>query len=233
MKCLYSGIIFFLLLFLGNAMEVSALNTGLVTTDLTRDEKSRIISNIDLSLLEEEPEKSAIQSFDVNDNEQIALGHGTSDKKVISIYSHEGDFQYGYMFDCTGDFGVEWDGEYVNIYFARSSLIVSVDASGNIEDVLEVEDTIDNNSYINNFIYLEEKVIGDKIYVIKNDMGVLNWVASSYSQLVVKQAGGEEVVLYDVNATQFTKTLTIGILTILFFILAVTMIIRQILKAKR
>ena len=126
----------FIFILFTNVMKVNAVNTGFKTNQFTSDEKNIFISNINLLTIDEEPVKKTITCFDVNSDQLIAIGQNTSDRKTICIYSNEGVFQYGYTFNCSGDFGVEWDEENLNIYFVRSSVIVSVTPRGEVLVVL-------------------------------------------------------------------------------------------------
>ena len=160
-KQIYLFLLFvFLIVVSISTIEVNAMHTGFEITELPSEEKELFISNINILSIDEEPAKKTIKCFDVNGDQLIAIGQNTSNRKTICVYSNKGVFQYGYTFNCTGDFGVEWDEEKLNIYFVRSSVIVSVSPKGEVLGAFEVENTIDNNSYINHFFhtrYLHKK----------------------------------------------------------------------------
>ena len=215
--CLFLLSIFVFVLFT-NTMVVNAMNTGFETSSLPSEEKTKFISGINLLPLNEEPGKTTIMSFDVNSNRLIAIGQNTSSRKRICVYSDEGVFQYGYTFNCTGDFGVEWDDENLNIFFVRSDVIVSVTPSGEVLDALEVQDTIENNSYVYQFIHSTKRVVGDTEYFLGNDLGILNLFSLSYSQITVKDSVGTENVIYDVGSTQLYNAIgNIGFLSLFIF----------------
>lgn len=174
-----------------------------------------------------------ITCFDVNSNRLIAIGQNTSDRKTICIYSNEGVFQYGYTFNCSGDFGVEWDEENLNIYFVRSSVIVSVTPNGELLDVFEVQNTIENNSYVNHFIHATKRTIGNAEYYIRNNMGVLNLFASSYSQISVKDITGSERIIYDVGSVQFFNMIVVIAIVCVFISVAIAVIAYQFIKLRR
>ena len=203
----------------------SAMNTGFSTEQKSEEKKETFISNIELSFVEEEPDKTSIVCFDVNSDGMIAIGQASFEQKRVCVYSSEGDFQYGYTFHSSGDIGVEWDGNNLNIYFVRSSVIISVDPDGEILDVLDVPDSSENNSYKNHFIDSTERTVGDTTYTIRNDMGIFNWCASSYSQLVVTDAAGKETLLYDVNSAQLAKYLTVCFLVVIVFLIILVLAI--------
>lgn len=216
------------LLLFTHVPKVSAMNTGFSTEQKSEEKKETFISNIELSFVEEEPDKTSIVCFDVNSDGMIAIGQASFEQKRVCVYSSEGDFQYGYTFHSSGDIGVEWDGNNLNIYFVRSSVIISVDPDGEILDVLDVPDSSENNSYKNHFIDSTERTIGDTTYTIRNDMGIFNWCASSYSQLVVTDAAGKETLLYDVNSAQLAKYLTVCFLVVIVFLIILVLAIASV-----
>ena len=216
-----------------NVMEVNAVNTGFKTNQLPDEEKYVLVSNINILPIDQEPVKKTISCIDVNENRLIAIGQNTSDRKTICIYSNDGVFQYGYNFNCSGDFGVEWDNENLNIFLVRSSVIVSVTPKGEIVDVFEVQNTIENNSYVNNFIHSTKRTVGDIEYSIRNNLGILNFVASSYSQVIIQDDTGAESVIYDVSSMQLSNMMVTIIFVCGFVLIAVAVIVWQLIKLKR
>ena len=231
-RCLFSLLVFIVVLF-ANSLEVNAMNTGFQTNQLPDEEKNTFVSNMNIVRLDEEPVKETITCFDVNSDRFIAIGQSSFDKKTICVYSDDGVFQYGYTFDCSGDFGVEWDEANLNIYFVRSSVIISVTASGEILDAVEVQNTIENNSYVNHFFHSTQRTIGDDEFLIRNDMGILNVFATSYSQLVVKDSTGVESIIYDVGSAQlFNMIVTIAIV-FAFVSVAIVVLVLQFIKSRK
>lgn len=217
--------------FPSNMIKISAISTGFETSQIPTDTKDSFIYNINLQLITEEPTKRTLGCFDVNENGDVAVGHstGSSKKQTVCIYSSDGFFKYGYTFNCTGDFGIEWAGENINIYFVRSDMIVSVALDGKILNVCEVEDTIANNSYRNHRIYATEKKIQNTTYSLKNNIGLLDWFATSYSQIVAIDTSGNQNIIYDVSSTQITRTTALFIV-ILCALITAAFTIRSIVK---
>lgn len=230
--CLFLLSIFMFVL-MTNMMEVNAVNTGFKTNQLPSEEKNIFISNINILPIDEEPEKKPLTCFDVKSNQLIAIGQNTSDKKTICVYSNEGVFQYGYTFNCSGDFGIEWDEENLNIYFVRSSVIVSVTPRGEVVDAFGVQNTIENNSYVNHFIHSTKRTIDDAEYFIGNNLGILNLFAPSYSQIIVKDSIGTESVIYDVGSMQLTNMIITISMVSLFVLVAIAAITWQFIKLRR
>ena len=230
--CFFLVSVFIFIIF-ASAIKVNAIHTGFKTNELSSEEKNIFVSNINILSIDEEPVKKTITCFDVNSNQLIAIGQNTSDRKTICVYSNEGDFQYGYTFNCSGDFGVEWDEENLNIYFVRSSVIVSVTPKGEVLGAFEVQNTIENNSYVNHFVHATKRTMNNDEYVIRNNMGLLNLFASSYSQIIVKDSTGTENIIYDIGSMQLTKTIATISLICVFVFAAVAVVVGQSIKLGR
>ena len=232
----YLCLCLFVILFLGvlsSGMNVSATNSISSTETLSEKDADSFLNNINLSYLEAPPEKSIIECFDVTNDEMIVLGQKNSDKKVICVYSNNGLFQYGYSFNCTGKFGVEWNNNNINIYFSRSDVIATIAPKGEIVKLTKFNSTTENNSYLNSKIYSTTRKIGDTKYELKNDIGFLNIFASSYSQLTKTLANGESTVLYDVTSTQLEKTILVFIFVIIMLVATLGVVIWLLIKFKR
>lgn len=233
-KQLYLLLSFVLLIvFFTNVIEVKAMDTGFSTEDLSEETKTTFVSNINISSLKAEPEKREILCFDVNEQGMIAVGQKGAQGKEVCVYTSQGEFLYGYAFNCNQSFGVEWDEQHVNIYFVRSDVIISLDSDGNILDIKAVQDTIDNNTYRNSLLYSTTRLVGDNTYLIRNDMGIFNWIASSYSQIITIDAMGTECIIYDVNSMQLANMIvTTGIVCVFVFV-AMAVIVWQFIKLWR
>ncbi len=233
-KQLYLLLSFVLLIvFFTNVIEVKAMDTGFSTEDLSEETKTTFVSNINISSLKAKPEKRGILCFDVNEQGMIAVGQKGAQGKEVCVYTSQGEFLYGYAFNCNQSFGVEWDEQHVNIYFVRSDVIISLDSDGNILDIKAVQDTIDNNTYRNSLLYSTTRLVGDNTYLIRNDMGIFNWIASSYSQIITIDAMGTECIIYDVNSMQLANMIvTTGIVCVFVFV-AMAVIVWQFIKLWR
>lgn len=208
-------------------LKAHAMNTGFSTKEKSVSEQQELMRNISISLIEEEPQKQPIDCFDVNENGYIALGFSNFDHKTICVYTADGVFQYGYRFNCTGNFGIGWDAKGIIIYFVRGSTAVVINSSGNIEDIKTIVDSFENNSYWNNTVFATSRLVEDCEYTIKNDMGILNFFASSYSQLVVSDNGDINIV-YDVTSKHIVKIITTIIAVLIFATVVVVLIIKRI-----
>lgn len=230
-KKIIPSLLIITVLLCGVAFNAFAMNTGFTTDDMELDEQQAFLSNINLSLVTEEPEKNAIDCFDVNDDGLIAIGSQNSTGKIISVYTSDGAFKYGYKFDCDGSFGVEWDNGNIIIYFVRSDIAASFDSAGINSEMKIIQNTTENNSYWNHSVFSKQKTVNESQYTVKNDMGLLNVFAPSYSQLVKEDADGSVITIYDVGGGYATSVVIILIAVILFAVLVVSVLILRFKKA--
>ncbi|MBQ7356544.1 MAG: hypothetical protein IJW66_03985 [Clostridia bacterium] len=99
-----------------------------------------------------------------------------------------------------GTFRLEWDNKNLNIYLVRGGIIVSVTPSGEVVDVLEIQDTKSNNEYSNELFYSTKRKIGNTEYSIESDIGAfLDFFTPLYSRIVITNENGEKSIIYDVN----------------------------------
>ena len=222
------SIIFFFLhwILLVSLCFSTVFKSNFSTTSVDEELRTRVVANTNLNLTDK-PVTSTIECFDVNEDGLIALGHTGATQGVISIYSTDGTFKYGYEFDCSGAFGVEWDKDVLNIYFVRGSLLVSVASSGEITSVLRVEDTIENNSYYNNFIRATNRNVNNMDYEMRNKF------LSSYSQLVITDDLGKEMVLYSAETSQLTQNVIVSLVAIVFIAIGIIVIVSQFRRSKQ
>lgn len=194
-KMLTTVLLLILLVFIAIPTPVFALNTGLMTEELSETDNSYFLENEKFVLLTEEPERQRVQLFDISQNGTIALGYEDFNSKTVTVYSKDGEFQYGYAFTTYGDFGIEWNAENLNIYFVRSDILATVDPLGRVIETARVLTTPENNTYIRSNFYSRKKNIDGQTYQLKNDGKLQTIFANSYSQLTTT-ANGDERVLY-------------------------------------
>ena len=138
---------FFVSLFLvsvliwNESMDILAMTTGFSTEDMELDEQQRFLSAIGLSVSEMSPKKDMIKCFDVNKDGMIALGAQNSNEATVSIYRQDGVFQYAYHFNCSGSYGIEWEGSNLIIYFVRADVAALFDRSGENIGMYKIPDT--------------------------------------------------------------------------------------------
>lgn len=170
---------------------------AMASSDLTEDEVSAISSNVNITLLKEEPSKKNIDCFNVSNDGTVAiLQERSSNRRVICVYDKKGEFLYGYEFTSTGSAAIEWKDELLSIYSIRSNILITVDSFGNIIDVTTYEGTSVQNSHFTNLRRSSKQEVNGITYILKND-GIAKFLDTSYSKLIVKDDEGEEVVFYE------------------------------------
>lgn len=198
-------------------MEDMAMNTGFSTERMSEEAVNTVLESINLSMLTDEPPRRPIKCFAVNEEGTIAVGSSRDNNRTVCIYNSDGVFQYGYSFENYGSFGIELDKNVLNIYLVRSDIAISVNSAGEIEDVLKISNTSENNTYWNQHVFSRRRKVGDAEYVIKNDTGILNAFDSSYSQLVVIDKNGEERMIYDVSADKIANMIVAVVVGAIIF----------------
>lgn len=215
--CLFLSFIIAFACFTNVTIKAGAMNTGFSTEELSVEEQNTFVSNVEIELLTEEPEKRNILCFDVNNQGMIAIGQSGLRGKEVCIFNTSGEFLYGYTFNCNQSFGIEWDGKCINIYFVRSDVIISVDSNGDIIEAKEVQDTTDNNTHRNKLLYSTSRTVGDTTYQIRNNLGVFSWIKLFYSQVIGIGIDGEESIIYDVGSNPVLIMVILLGFIILFF----------------
>lgn len=64
-------------------------------------------------------------------------------------------------------------------------------------------------------------------------MGIFNFLALSYSQLITEDSQGNQTILYDVNNTQMAKTIVAFFAVIVFAAVVVLIILAQFVKFRK
>lgn len=222
-------IILIILIFLSTGrIYTFAMDTGFKTDNMESEEQQTFLKNVDLNLITEQPPSYSVLCFDVNEDGLIALGSKALDKKIVSIYSSDGVFMYGYTFNCSGSYGIEWDENNLIIYFVRSDVAAMFDEKGSCLELKMIPITAENNSYWNYFVFSKKRIVGESGYRLKNDMGpFLNVFASSYSQLIKTDSDGSTTVIYDVSDSQLLYSIIWIAAIVLIIAIAITAIAKQ------
>ena len=236
MKLFFSIILLVIILVMG-IVNVSALNTGFETEDMPDERKNEFLSDIDLQVLSKESyNKNRIECFDVNSKGMVAIGMSKAPHhRTICVYSSDGVFQYGYTFKSNGSFGIEWDGDNLNIYLVRSMGMVSLSNSGYLKGACVIKDTFENIKYENNVIFADEKIVDGVTYRLKNTYGILDPFSKPVSQVIRISENGKEKVICGIEMLPVTNVIVIVIaaVVILFFVFIVGFIVAYAYKRKR
>lgn len=227
--------IIIIILALNSNVNIIAMTTGFATEELDFKKQQMFLSNVDISLLDSDADirSKFIVCFDVNENGLIALGFADSTNKSVCVYSSDFTFKYGYSFNSSGSFGIEWDKNNLIIYFVRSDVAASFDERGICTEIKSIRNTSENVSYWNNTVFSKKRQVGDDQYIIKNDMGIFSYFGSSYSQLIKIDENGEEIILYDVSDAKIVRTIIAFLAVIILLVIAILTIIKTARKLTR
>ena len=83
-QCIFTIILVLLLLFNGG-VDILAVDMGFSTESMSEDEIETFLKNVNISILENEPSKKAIDCFDVNENGEIAIGSSDFENQTVFI----------------------------------------------------------------------------------------------------------------------------------------------------
>lgn len=202
------------------------------TEPCSKEDKENILKYTNITALKTKPEEKPIACFDVNKDGLIVLGLELSGQKEICVYNSDGEFQYGFRFNTSGDFSVMWKENNISLYLIRDAAEIIITPEGKVENIYTVLINSENNSYYNNVVEAKIRKINNTTYMLKNDLGFLNSFASTYSQLIVKNNNTEKII-YDVNSVHLerTKSIFIGVGT--FFFIVVFSVIVNCIKLRK
>ena len=180
------------------------------------------LSRVGLGSWIDDGKSRGIQCFDVNEQGEIAIGFSgiSSRKKYISIYDTEGNFLYGYSFQCSGSYLIEWDDkEQLAIYWLRSSVRATFDRNGKCIEYFPY--TIDKvmNKKLNNLGGASRTIGDERFYIDKGD-GFISQFALGYSRVIHVTSEGIENTVYSATTSSTLSGLFV-ILTICFIAFAV------------
>ena len=209
------------------------MNTKFKTDRVDENDKQIFISNIDLSLIREEPEKNAITCFDISESGLIAVGTQNLNKKLVMVYTSDGHFEYGYEFNCSGSFGIEWDDDNIIIYFVRGDIAASFDKAGDNVDLKKIQNTIENTSYWNNDVFCTQRTINNNLYYMNNGNRLFSVAMPSYSQITKVDPDGNSEIIYTCGNNQVLKFVMIFIIIVVFVILITKVVFSQFIKLKK
>ena len=185
------------------------------TEPIADKDKTDFLSAINITLLNEEPQKDAIDYFDVTEDGLLVVTHSDYDNtKYICVYDKT-EFLCGYSLTAYGNVLVECADENINIHFFRGNYMVSVDQN-EVVDVVLVTETAENNRRLTDYINTKEKTVDGKTYTAENDTGLFKVFSSKYTKITLKE-DNTETVIYDVSDHYFRKSLIgygIGIIII-------------------
>ena len=189
---------------------------GFETVPLSKEEKETVQENINFketnitSLSEIE---SPIINFDVSESENLILG---LEDKTILILNNEGKVLKSYSFQNSGRCYVKWENDNILLMIVRGKVIVELTTEGEIVDIIKTDtDNVLNNQLWRNMQNNKITANGN-LYTARNNMGVLNFLSSTYSQ-IIKYNNSEGTIIFDVNESQIIENLELLVFIVLMF----------------
>lgn len=189
-----------------------AISAGIIMEPLSEDEKASFIEALHLELITNDDRKPGIQCFDVNRDGTVAIATGSGNQCTIYVYDSQGTFQYGYRFRCDGDYGVTFYEDMLSVFFLRGDTFAFFNSTGQCVDVQKVMNRQQNHDYIKGILNRTFKETSGKMYSLERDIEL----GETYSRLVVTDADGDSVLLYDVGHRHGIAQIIELILIILF-----------------
>ena len=116
---------------------------------------------------------------------------------------------YGYCFNASKFFAIEWAGDNLNILF--STQIMSVTPKGEVIDVAIVNKSVENNTLRSHLSIGEKRTVDNITYTIHRA-----FLAPAYSKIVATDSNGNETVLYNVSGEQIWSTVPWIVFGVLF-----------------
>ena len=175
------------------------LDIGFSTTKLSAEERNRFLGSINFESTNKESDWESISCFDVSDSGYIAIvGESKNGHNSISVYDKDGKFAYGYTLDCSGRFGVGWDGDNIAVYFVREDIAATFDRNANNITCDEIPDTTANSSYWSNeVLYKTRRVKNGVRYEMKNTGKVASAISPVYAVFEMTEPDGTVHVIFD------------------------------------
>ena len=205
--------------------------TPFITVPLTDEEQATFVENVPVKKIDSIDWRNSICSFDVNEQEMILLLFCRSSQYTICVYNSDFDFQYGFSFDSYGSVACEWSDNDIMVYFVRSEIYAKLEQNGQWSEVNQLQNSFENNSLTTDLLYNRTEVtVESTTYKIQNDMGILNFFQSDFSQLVKIDEKQNETILYDINTAQTIKTIVILLLVTGFVFISLYKTLTLLLK---
>lgn len=194
-------------------MGESVDKTGFSLQEMTMEEQMEYENSLEITKYLEEPEeeiKEPIDCFDVSEDGIILIGCYRKLNKRIMLYDSDGSFLWQYQIHLRGEFEIEWVNDGIALYSGEYQVAIVFDLSGKIISVKKINNTLQSRNYWYQLYDRTCIAVGNREYVIRSEMGILNWIGTSQTQLVLIEENGEEKILYDVN----DRTIVIMVITL-------------------
>lgn len=164
----------------------------------------------------------SVVGISVNSKGEIAIGFRDNH---INIYDDNGNFINGYTFKTSGSYRFKYD-EYDNImiFAVRSGICYFLNSAAELIKTREFSNSTEESKYLRSLEEGNKKIsINGNLYEVKNPFG--------YTKLIKTEANGEMTIIYDIGWFYAGK-IAISLLELLFVIIVLMMIRKEIIKAR-
>ena len=182
-----------------------AEDAALTLLDKPEAERKAFLNNAALVAWEEDASGRAIACWDVREDGMVALGFSRPrGGKYVAVLDADGAFQYGYVFQCTGSFQLDWTDDGLGIIWVRGSVLAVFDETGACLSVHEIDLNTASSRYLRT-LERNTRTANGSVYTLGSD-----------GRLVRRDAQGQEIVLHD--GSQGTLTMWVGIGCVVAFV---------------
>ena len=211
-------------------LTVSAIDTGLITEELSNEEISDLIKETEFLKIASYSALT-LKCFDVRNDHMIVIGSDAGDTAIITVYDDCGNFQYGFETKEPGSFRVMWSGNEIAYYSIRSTLLYKIDKDGQITNISRVSNTLENSIYDRDVLQATIRNVDDTTYRITNELPFADAILGSFKKITKTNAFGTTVI-YDATVNQHNKIIVGLVVFGLLLIFIVTSIIITIKNRK-
>lgn len=170
---------------------------SLTLQPMPADAQTRFLRNVSLVVWQEDVTGWAIECFDVREDGTVALGFSRPrGGKYVAVLDADGAFLYGYVFQCTGSFRLDWTDEGLGIIWVRSNVLAVFDESGACLSAHEIDADTASSRYLR-ALDQHMRTAGGSVYTLGSD-----------GRLIRRDPQGAEIVLHD--GTTGTLTMWAG-----------------------
>ncbi len=175
------------LLFLLLLLPVTVLGESSLTAQpMPADAQARFLRSVSLVVWQEDVTGRAVECFDVREDGKVALGFSRPrGGKYAAVLDADGTFLYGYVFQCTGSFRLDWTDEGLGIIWIRSNALAVFDESGACLSAHEIDSDTASSRYLR-ALDQHTRTAGGSVYTLGSD-----------GCLIRRDPQGAEIVLHD------------------------------------
>lgn len=189
--------------------------TELKFREYTTEGRQNFLKRMALVVWEEDYHDWPIECFDVRDDGMIALGfERPRGGNYIAVLTPDGAFQYGYAFQSTESFLLDWMDEGLGIFRLRGSVLSVFDESG---ECVSLKSMVTNSVYsrYKNALLKTRRTVDGVNYTLRNDH-FLSQLSVNYAKLIRTDELGNETVLHDASGAALMQT--VGVLGVGLFV---------------